>query len=64
MDDIGYAAGELWRYLESNGPAKAEAIKRKTKLPSDVFYAAVGWLARENKLAIERDGKSVQLALK
>ncbi len=61
---IGEAAGELWRFLHVNGPHKADAIRRKTKLPSEIFYAAVGWLAREDKLSIEGDGKNAQLALK
>ncbi len=61
---IGSVAGEIWRYLHANGPDTADAIKRKTKLASDAFYAGLGWLAREGKVAIETDGKKVQLALK
>lgn len=64
LEDIGTVAGELWRYLDSNGEATAEAIKRKMKLPGDVLYAAVGWLAREDKLEIKAEGKKVQLSLK
>jgi hypothetical protein len=64
LRDIGTAAGELWRYLNTNGVATADAIKRKMKLPSEVLYAAVGWLAREDKLEIQVDGKRVQLSLK
>ena len=64
LKEIGSAAGEVWRYLDSNGAATASAIKRKTKLPSDVFYAALGWLAREGKLKIEADGKQIMIELK
>ncbi|MBI3782962.1 MAG: winged helix-turn-helix domain-containing protein [Deltaproteobacteria bacterium] len=64
IEDIGNAAGELWRYLDAHGAGAVDAIKRKAKLPSDVFYAAIGWLAREGKVEVRVDGKKVQLTLK
>ncbi|HVM95665.1 MAG TPA: winged helix-turn-helix domain-containing protein [Candidatus Acidoferrales bacterium] len=64
IHDIGSVAGEIWRYLEANGPQAADTIKRKTKLPSDAFFAGLGWLAREGKVVIDVDGKKIQLALK
>lgn len=64
MTDIGSAAGVVWRYLEANGPGAVETVKRKIKLSSDVFYAAVGWLAREGKLEVEGEGKKVQISIR
>jgi hypothetical protein len=64
MQDIGSAAGEVWRFLNANGPTAADTVKRKLKLGSDVFYAAVGWLAREDKLDIRGEGRKLVLALK
>lgn len=64
MNDIGSAAGELWRFLDANGPSAAESVKRKLKLSSHVFYAAVGWLAREDKILIRNEGSKLVLSLK
>ncbi len=64
LNDIGLAAGEVWRYLDANGPSAADTMKRKLKMGSDLFYAAVGWLAREDKLQIRSEGRKTILALK
>jgi len=64
MLDIGSAAGEIWRFLAAHGPASAEVARRRTKLPSNVFYAGVGWLAREDKLSIREENEKLVLALK
>lgn len=64
LNDIGSAAGEVWRYLDANGPTRADALKRKLNMSSDVFYAAVGWLAREDKLQIRTEGQKTILSLK
>jgi hypothetical protein len=60
---IGDAAGALWRHLEAKGSTPAQRAMRQLKLKSGVFYAAVGWLAREGKLTFEDDGNQVRLAL-
>ncbi len=64
MADIGLAAGDVWRCLAEHGPASADVVKRRTKLGSNVFYAAVGWLAREDKLTIREEGRKLILELK
>jgi len=51
---IGEAAGKVWDYLNGNGQASSSAIARKTGLPKGVADRAIGWLAREDKLAFER----------
>lgn len=64
LEDIGSAAGQVWRFLASQGPTAADAARRKTGLTSNVFYAAVGWLAREDKLTIRTEGKKIILELR
>ena len=51
---IGEAAGKVYEYLSGNGGASASAIARKTGLPKGVADRAIGWLAREDKLAFEK----------
>ncbi len=60
---IGDAAGALWRHLDEQGTTTAQRAMRQLKLKSGVFYAAVGWLAREGKLTFESDGSQVRLAV-
>lgn len=49
-EDIGNAARKLWYYLAQNGKIKLNDLKRKAKLPVDIFHQALGWLARGNQI--------------
>jgi hypothetical protein len=48
--NYGYNAGKIWKILSNGGPQSANNIMKKTKINDKEFYAAVGWLARENKI--------------
>ncbi|MFH1106533.1 MAG: winged helix-turn-helix domain-containing protein [Candidatus Micrarchaeota archaeon] len=50
---FGVKAGILWQCLHEHGPLSIVQIKRKTKLSDTEVYAALGWLAREDKIAIQ-----------
>ncbi|HDM66957.1 MAG TPA: hypothetical protein ENG62_01040 [Thermoplasmatales archaeon] len=50
----GENAGKIWRTLNSHGALTKHQIIHKTNLSEEEFHAAVGWLARENK--IRKDG--------
>jgi len=49
---FGVKAGMLWQCLHEHGPLSIVQIKRKTKMSDADVYGALGWLAREGKLAI------------
>jgi hypothetical protein len=51
---IGVNAGKIWNSLNQIGPQSQSALVKKNKLSLTDFHAAVGWLARENK--IYKDG--------
>ncbi len=55
IDDFGRNAGKIWDTLNSHGSLSERKLMKKTKLSSDEFYSAIGWLARENK--INKEGK-------
>ena len=55
---IGMAAGSVWTYLSENGPASISKISETLRLDRNEIQRAIGWLAREGKLSIERKGKS------
>ncbi|MCA9743552.1 MAG: winged helix-turn-helix domain-containing protein [Deferribacteres bacterium] len=61
---IGEMAGKVWHELNENG--EMTAAKLKTKLKTDAFTlnAALGWLAREDKVSLAKSGNTVKASLK
>jgi len=61
---IGQVAGKLWQTLDGQGAQSLAALKKSTNDPDDLVVAAVGWLAREDKLDFSaNDGRSVKVSL-
>ena len=50
IDEFGRNAGKIWTTLNAHGSLTQTKLMKKTKLKDFEFYAAVGWLARENKI--------------
>jgi len=53
MDIIGLfeqSVVKVWKELDSKGPLPEKKLIGGTKLKNNIFYSAVGWLARENKI--------------
>ena len=62
--EIGQVAGKLWRTLDDQGAQSLAALKKSTNATDDLVVAAVGWLAREDKLEFAtRDGRLVKVSL-
>ena len=62
---IGLKAGEIYKYLEQNGAQSLNALKKELKDSKDIVPMAIGWLARENKIAfMETDKKVLKIAIK
>ena len=54
--EIGNFAGKVWTALHSNdGMMTYNQLKRGTLLKDFELWAAVGWLARENKVEVLND---------
>ena len=49
-EQIGTLAGIVWRALNEKGPLSFEDLQRETLLDSESVCAAIGWLAREDKI--------------
>jgi hypothetical protein len=62
--EIGHVAGEVWGVLSGQGPLTLAAIKKEVEAPGDVVIAAIGWLAREDKLDFLTAGRTVKIALR
>jgi len=65
QNEIGKAAGEVWRYLDKNSPAPMEKTRKDLKnINRDLFQQALGWLAREDKIDINTAQKPIMLSKK
>jgi len=54
-EKIGNDAGQVWKVLDANGPKSVKELKKATKFTDKEVYAAIGWLAREEKLAFNQE---------
>ena len=55
---IGLAAGKIWKVLAEGGPTSLAKLIKAVDEPRDTVMQALGWLAREDKVAIEDRGRS------
>lgn len=54
-ETIGTNAGTVWVALNATDALGVKQLKKITKLKDKEVYAALGWLAREGKIAIAPD---------
>ena len=52
--EIGLNAGKVWQLLSNNDKWSYGSLKRKSGLKDKVLGAALGWLAREDKIEFEQ----------
>ena len=62
-EKIGSDAGLIWSVLAEKGTKKVKDLKRLTKLTDKEIYAAMGWLAREEKLIFDQQEEDIYLSL-
>lgn len=63
-EKIGNNAGSVWTVLNAAGePKSLKEIKKLTKLTEKDLYAALGWLAREDKLVFTEEGAEIYVSL-
>jgi hypothetical protein len=61
---IGETAGAVWGVLSERGGQTLTSLKKSIDSSDDQVLMAVGWLAREDKLAFETNGRTVTVLLK
>lgn len=59
-DTIGMSAGLVWNALDQAEAMGTKQLKKVTKLKDKELYAALGWLAREDKINIQVDDKDAK----
>lgn len=62
---IGFSAGEIYHYLESNeGQASFSKMKKDLDLKGNFAELGLGWLAREEKVELCKKGNSLNIKLR
>jgi hypothetical protein len=54
-DQIGQTAGTIWTKLAENGPQRFATLMEEVSAPESLFFMAIGWLSREEKLEFQAD---------
>ena len=62
-EQIGVAAGKVWQFLRTNGPATSAMIQKGTGVKQALANQAIGWLAREGKLKVADDKRTQKFSL-
>lgn len=62
-EEIGATAGAVWKILHKEGELSLSQLKKQTKAKTPVFDWAIGWLARENKIAFTQQNRSIRVRL-
>jgi Winged helix-turn-helix domain (DUF2582) len=63
QEEIGATAGTIWKVLHTKGELSLSQLKKLTKAKAPLFDWAIGWLARENKIAITQQKRSIRVRL-
>ena len=63
IEIFGINAGKVWTILDQQGKQNINELKKSTKLPDKLLYAALGWLTREGKITIAAEGKDIFVSL-
>ncbi len=62
--EVGETAGKVWHLLNDQGPLTVTQIRKKLNGSADLLNFAIGWLAREDKVEIQAEKKSLKVQLK
>jgi hypothetical protein len=63
QDEIGNAAGVVWEFLDQRGDTVLVTLKDRTGLSEGILFMALGWLAREEKVNLLKEGRTIRVSL-
>jgi hypothetical protein len=61
---IGETAGAVWEYLKDHGKSTLRAVQNGVESPAGTVPMAVGWLAREGKVELAQEKRTMYIWLK
>jgi len=64
LGEIGATAGKVWAILDAKGPLTIAKLVKEIDVSRDVVMQALGWLAREDKIDVEEDGRTRTVSLR
>jgi hypothetical protein len=64
VEAIGETAGQVWAFLNQHGRCSLNAVKLGVVAPKSQVDMAIGWLAREGKIDLSQEKRSIQVWLK
>jgi len=64
VEHIGETAGVVWKTLDTKGAMSLAKLVKAVGEPRDNVMQALGWLAREDKIKIEDEGRSRIVSLR
>lgn len=63
-EKVGTIAGQIWNALNDNGALNTKDLKKAAKVKNDKdLFLGLGWLLREDKVALTEVEKDVVVAL-
>lgn len=63
LETIGINAGKVWLVLDESGNQSIKELRKASGLIYYDLYAALGWLARENKITLEEKNDELYVKL-
>lgn len=63
IDEIGKNAGLIWKILDKQNEIRQSELAKLSKLAKPDFLLALGWLARESKIALYETDKEPMVLL-
>ena len=64
ISQIGETAGQIWTLLSDKGPLTIAKLVKQIGGPRDTIMQGLGWLAREDKIHIDDDGRNRTVSLR
>lgn len=62
-ESIGTNAGIIWCIMNNHRTWNYAALKEQSGLPDMELCAAIGWLARENKIEFDNESEEMKIYL-
>ena len=61
---VGLLAGQIWEFLREKNELTEIALKVALKKSHSEIYTALGWLLREDKIVLRREGNELIVSLR
>jgi hypothetical protein len=63
-EQVGLTAGKIWQTLSTGGPVTVTQLKKKLNGEGELLNLALGWLAREDKIDLIPEKKTLRVQLR